>query len=264
MNASQTLAPPSRLLQWIEWRALGEVAGTLLTWPLLARAPRGDGHPVLVLPGLMASDRSTVLLRTFLRQRGYDAHGWGQGNNFGPREGVSEAMLAQLGRLHANSGRKVSVIGWSLGGLYARMLATQRPEAVRSVITLGSPIGGHPRATNAWRLYEFVSGKSAADSEEWATYSATPPAPTTSIWSRTDGIVAWRNSVQVPDKQAENIEVYASHMGIGANATVLYAVADRLAQPEGAWRPFEPPSALQAVYPPKKAESQSTVLQGRA
>lgn len=249
MNASQTIAAPSRLLQWIEWRALGELAGTLAAWPLLARAPRGDGHPVLVLPGLMASDRSTLLLRTFLRGRGYDVHGWEQGNNFGPRDGVREAMLAQLDHLHAESGQKVSVIGWSLGGLYARMLATHRPKAVRSVITLGSPIAGQARATNAWRLYEFVSGRAADDAEDWSDYNVTPSTPTTSIWSRTDGIVAWRNSVQKAGPRAENIEVYASHLGIGVNATALYAMADRLAQPEGQWQPFEPPATLRQAYP---------------
>lgn len=252
MKASRTIAAPSRLLQLIEWRAVGELAATIAAWPWLAGAPRGDGHPVLVLPGLMASDRSTVPLRAFLRGRGYDVHGWGQGRNFGPRSGVRETILAQLDRLHAGGGRKVSLIGWSLGGLYARMLAHQRPQAVRNVITLGSPIGGQARATNAWRLYEFVSGRSADDAQDWADNEPTPSVPTTSIWSRSDGIVAWRASVQAPGRQAENIEVYASHLGIGANATVLHALADRLAQREGQWRPFEPPAALRALYPSRR------------
>lgn len=249
MAPTLTISPPSRLLQSIEWRALGEVAGTLAAWPWLSASPRGDGHSVLVLPGLTSSDRSTTVLRTFLRQRGYDVHGWKQGTNLGPRHGVRENMRAQLDRLHRSSVRKVSVIGGSLGGVYARLLAHERSESVRCVVTLGSPIGGQPRATNAWRLYEFLSGKSADSIDESDIYTATPPVPTTSIWSRTDGIVAWRNSVQAPDKQAENIEVYASHLGIGTNASVLYAVADRLAQGEKRWKKFTPPAMLRAAYP---------------
>jgi pimeloyl-ACP methyl ester carboxylesterase len=249
MNAAQTLAPPPRLLQWLEWRAFGELTVTALAWPWLAFAPRGDGHSVLVLPGLIASDRSTALLRGFLRDRGYDVHGWRQGRNLGPRDGVPEAMLAQLDRLHASSARKVSLVGWSLGGLYARMLARERPDAVRGIVMLGSPIGGQPRATRAWRLYEMTSGRRADDAVVWSRASKTSPVPTTSIWSRSDGIVAWRNSVQPPSALAENIAVYGSHLGLGVNAAVLYAVADRLAQPEGQWRPFEPPAALRAVYP---------------
>lgn len=257
MQSVKAVAPPSRLLQSLEWRAIYELVGTIAAWPLLAAAPRGDGHSVVVLPGLIASDKSTVLLRRFLRERGYDVHGWGQGSNFGPRAGVHEKMLEQIDRLYEAGGRKLSLVGWSLGGLYARILARERPEAVRSVISLGSPIGGNPRATNAWRLYEFVSGHSAdQDSDEdRVSYIPTPPVPTTSIWSRGDGIVAWRDSLQEHGEQAENIEVHpsASHLGLGVNASVLYAVADRLAQPEGQWQPFEPPALLRKAYPKRKA-----------
>ncbi len=249
MNAAPTFAPPPRFLQWIEWRALGEMAATALAWPSLSFSPRGDGHAVLVLPGLIASDQSTALLRRFLSERGYEVHGWGQGRNLGPRDGVREAMTAQLDRLHAASGRKVSLVGWSLGGLYARMLAHERPEAVRGVITLGSPLGGQPRATRAWRLYELTSGQRADNAADWS-WARTPPAvPTTSIWSRGDGIVAWRNSVLAPGESTENIAVYGSHLGLGVNAAVLHAVADRLAQPEGQWQPFEAPPAMRPLYP---------------
>ena len=250
MNNAATLAPPPRLLQWLEWRAVGEMAATALAWPSLAFAPHGDGHTVLVLPGLIASDRSTVPLRCFLRGRGYDVHGWGQGRNLGPRDGVRETMVEQLDRLHAASGRKVSVVGWSLGGLYARMLARERPDAVRAVVTLGSPLGGQPRATRAWRLYELTSGRSADDAGDWSRSGETPSVvPTTSIWSRGDGIVAWRNSMLAPGERTENIAVYGSHLGLGVNAAVLHAVADRLSQPEGQWRPFMPPAMLRALYP---------------
>jgi pimeloyl-ACP methyl ester carboxylesterase len=248
-TAHNPIAPPSRLLQLLEGRAAFEMAGTLAAWPLLAMAPRGDGHTVLVLPGLVASDLSTRLLRRFLRERGYVVHGWGLGRNYGPRPGVREAMLELVDRLHAEGGRKLSLVGWSLGGAYARFLAAKRPEAVRNVITLGSPVNGDARSTRARRLYEFASGRRADDSSDRAPVRAALAMPSTSIWSKSDAIVSWRASVLPPGEQAENIEVLGSHLGLGVHAPVLYAVADRLAQPEGAWQPFAPRLALRMLYP---------------
>ena len=241
--------PPSRLLLLAEVRALWEAGAALALWPLLQLTPRGDGHPVLVLPGLVASDMSTRLLRRYLEGRGYDAHGWGLGRNFGPREGIEDGMTAKLEALHAESGRKVSLIGWSLGGVYARLLAARHPQWVRSVVTLGSPFTGSARATNAWRVYEGVSGQSAEDPRRMKQVRPTPPVPTTSIFSRSDGVVAWRCSVEEPGPQSENIEVIASHLGLGAHPAVLYALADRLAQPEGQWKPFDRKLWGPLVYP---------------
>jgi len=241
--------PPSRLLLLAEGRALWEAGAALALWPLLQLTPRGDGHPVLVLPGLVASDMSTRLLRRYLEGRGYDAHGWGLGRNFGPREGIEDGMTAKLEALHAESGRKVSLIGWSLGGVYARLLAARHPQWVRSVVTLGSPFTGSARATNAWRVYEGVSGQSAEDPRRMKQVRPTPPVPTTSIFSRSDGVVAWRCSVEEPGPQSENIEVIASHLGLGAHPAVLYALADRLAQPEGQWKPFDRKLWGPLVYP---------------
>lgn len=244
-----TIAPPSRLLLLAEVRALWETGAGIAMWPLLQLTPRGDGHPVLVLPGLVASDTSTGILRRYLRSRGYDAHGWGLGRNLGPREGVEQGMFNLLRKLHDESGQKVSVIGWSLGGVYARLLASAHPSMVRNVITLGSPFAGSPRATNAWRVYEGVSGQSAEDPERMKYVHPTPPVPTTSIFSRTDGVVAWQCSVEKNGPQAENIEVIASHIGLGAHPAVLYALADRLAQPEDDWKPFNRTLLGPLVYP---------------
>jgi pimeloyl-ACP methyl ester carboxylesterase len=241
--------PPSRLLQLLELRASWELAAGVAALPWLRLAPRGDGHPVLVLPGLVASDGSTRLLRSFLTRRGYEVHGWGLGRNYGPRPGVEEAMLAAIDRLHAKTGRTVSLIGQSLGGAYARLLAAQRPDAVRSVITLGSPVAGHPRASNAWRIYEFTSGKSSVDPRHWQQVTQTPMVPTTSIYSRSDGVVAWRSSVEAPRAHTESIEVVSSHIGMAVHPLVLYAVAERLAQPEGQWQPFERRGWRAAVFP---------------
>src|SRR3954464_195461 len=121
--ATQTLRPPSRTLMFLEGRAISELGAFLGALPLLSLAPRGDGHPVLVLPGLVASDISTRPLRSFLKTRGYAVRGWGQGRNLGLREGVRDSMVELLHEMNDTSGRKVSLVGWSLGGLYARQLA---------------------------------------------------------------------------------------------------------------------------------------------
>jgi len=247
------VAPPSRLLQLLETRAAWEFAAGLLAWPWLHLAPRGDGHPVLVLPGLVATDGSTRMLRDFLAGRGHAVHGWGLGRNLGPRAGVEEAMLAMLDKLHAESGRRVSLVGQSLGGVYARALAAQRPDAVRNVISLGSPITGHPRASNAWRLYEFASGQSSHDPLRWERVTRPLGMPATSIYSRSDGVVAWQTSIGKEAPNAENIEVVSSHIGMAVHPAVLFAVADRLAQPEGAWQPFERRGWRAAVYPRAKS-----------
>src|SRR6201995_1009713 len=146
---AQTLRPPSRTLMFMETRAIHEFGAFLGALPLLSLAPRGDGHPVLVFPGLMASDVSTRPLRSFLKNKDYAVSGWRQGRNYGLRPGVQHAMVGLVEELNDAHGRKISLVGWSLGGLYARQLAKMMPDRVRSVITLGSPFAGSPRSTNA-------------------------------------------------------------------------------------------------------------------
>lgn len=211
----------------------------LAATPWLRRLPRGDGHPVMVFPGMAANDLTTAPLRKFLAGLGYVTQAWGQGFNFGPRDGVLKKCAADVRALAEKHGRPVSLIGWSLGGLYAREMAKELPEHTRCVITLGTPFAGHPRATNAWRVFEMLSGQKAHDPLMIARLRTPPPVPTTSIYSRTDGIVAWQCSLNEPGPQVENIGVHASHIGMGLNPLALYAVADRLAQAEGAWRRFD-------------------------
>ncbi len=242
---------PSRLLLLLEGRALWELSSLPLALPwLLARVPRGDGHPVLVLPGLMASDTSTVPLRRFLSSRGYDVHGWGLGINRGPRHGVRAHMAETLAELHERSGgRKVSLVGWSLGGIYARELARAAPERVRQVITLGSPLYGAPdKNSNAWGVYKMASGHARVEPGERG--DGPPPVPTTSIFTRGDGIVAWGASVERSGPQTDNIEIVgATHLGLGVNPLALYAVGDRLAQPEDQWTHFSPGGLERLLYP---------------
>jgi pimeloyl-ACP methyl ester carboxylesterase len=252
------LRPPGRLLMLAEARGLLEFNSSLLLWPLLMRAPRGDGHPVLTLPGFLASDRSMAPMRRYLRALGYRTHKWNMGRNLGGISSMRGALRDLLRRIHESSGRKVSIIGWSLGGVYARDLALQMPEMVRSIITLGSPFTGDITATNATRLYERLSGEGKNDNPEiWRAIAGDMPVPTTSIYSRADGIVNWRTCVLRPSATAENIEVHlASHFGLGVNPAALWAVADRLAQPEGEFAHFGRSGPFAIAYaPPKQAQS---------
>ena len=249
------LRPPSLPLLALELRAPWEFGAVLPTWPVLQRAPLGDGHTVVVFPGLTAGDTTTVPLRRYLDSRNYDAQGWGQGLNLGPREGVLDNAKRQLQTAADASGRKVSLVGWSLGGVYARELAKELPDLVRCVITLGTPFSGHHRSTNAWRIYQLASGRDVERETENYNLPEAPPVPTTSIYSRTDGVVAWRGSIQAPaahNPHTENIEVVASHCGIGLNPSAWWAVADRLGQPQdAAWQRFQRPRlpGLQLLYP---------------
>ncbi|MEO6064335.1 MAG: alpha/beta fold hydrolase [Lysobacterales bacterium] len=237
--AEVPIRAPSPLLLALEGRAAFEWAACAVTWPLLRRAPRGDGHPVLVLPGLMAGDLSTWPLRAFLAQCGYVAYPWELGLNVGPRDNIVRGMVERVRKIQKEHKRKVSLIGWSLGGAMAHALAARMPAKVRSVITLGSPLGSQPRASNVWRVFELVSGLAADDPRLQDLLRQKTRVPHTAFLSKTDGVVAWRNSLACGGRLSENIEVTASHLGLGVNPAVWWAIADRLAQREGSWAPFE-------------------------
>src|SRR6516165_3348984 len=194
---AQTLRPPSRTLIFLEGRAIPEFGAFLGALPLLSLAPSGDGHPVLVLPGLIASDVSTRPLRSFLENRGYAVTGWRQGRNLGLRQGVQQAMIDLVRELADTHQRKISMVGWRFGG----------------------------------RLSEA------------------PPVPTTAIYSRSDGICAWQGCMEKSSAISESIEVESSHCGMGHHPAVVYAVADRLAQGEGRWKPFDRSGWRALLYP---------------
>jgi pimeloyl-ACP methyl ester carboxylesterase len=233
----------------LEARAPFEFAAGIAALPLLANQRRGDGHPVIVYPGFMASDISTGPLRMLLGWLGYLPHGWHQGRNLNPSPEVFEQARAQIRAVYAQSGRKVSLVGWSLGGLYARELAKLEPDAVRSVVSLGSPFAGSMQATHARRLFDILNRGKVQAKIPLHRLHESPPVPTTSIYSRTDGIVAWQSSVQEAGHQTESIEVQSSHTGMGVNPLVLHALTDRLAQAEGQWKPFERSGLRRVVYP---------------
>lgn len=256
MNPARPASPPSHLLTLAEVRALGELGAFFAAQPWLSRLPRGDGHPVLVLPGFLAADGSTWPLRWLLKRLGYDTHGWGLGRNVQVDEMRIGEMEALLQRIHKQSGRRVSIIGWSLGGIFGRELAKHHSGMVRQVITLGSPISGERQHTNASRLFAFLNRKvpDPFDSPRFAAIAVPPPVPTTAILSRSDGIVHWRGALQPGvggHAPVENIVVRASHCGLGFNPGVMAVIADRLRQPEGQWRPFVPGPRQGWLFPPQ-------------
>ncbi len=256
------VAPPHLALVALEMRAFWEFGAVVPTWPALQKAPRADakahGSSVIVFPGLSAGDLSTVPLRKYLDSLGYATEGWNQGLNLGPRPGVLETARQQITDTFNQYGRKVSLIGWSLGGIYARELSKMMPEMVHCVITLGTPFAGSPKSTNAWRVYEFASGRKTEIERSNFDLPTAPTVPTSSIFSRTDGVVAWQGSIQAPCKvnpHTENIEVFASHVGMGLNPSAWWAVADRLAQKQASWKPFIAPKLMglhKFIYPRSK------------
>jgi len=240
LDDTEDLKAPGPLLLLLEGRAVWEYAGFVAALPWLRRLPRGDGHPVVVIPGFGAGDLTTLPLRTFLNDRGYASYAWNQGFNLGPRDGVLDGVRVLLSKTAQDHGERVSLIGWSLGGVYARELAKEFPEQVRCVITLGSPFAGHPRATNAWRLFALLNGgDDVHDPRLLAQLRKAPRVPTTSIYSKTDGVVAWQCSLNEPEPHTENIEVHASHLGMGMNPFALFAIADRLRQDPQDWQRFD-------------------------
>ena len=242
--ADKATAPPLFLTLLEAPRALSEATSLIPAHNLLTGLEPGDGHAVLTLPGFMASDRSTTVLRRYMLEWGYEANAWDLGRNLGVTEDRDlESLLDdKLQDLYEMSGGKVSLVGWSLGGLFAREMARRQPELVRSVITLGSPLG-NPKATNAWRLYEIMSGMTVDDEKirrrVQRLRQPIPGVPVTSILSKTDAVVSWQISRLPPGELVENIGITGSHFGMGFNPAVLYAIADRLRQPDGDWEPFE-------------------------
>ena len=243
MDAAMTAKPPSLFWTLTEGRAIFEFGAFNLLKSQMKNLPRGDGHPVLFLPGFMASDHSTRPMRRLFDELGYQTHGWGLGRNVKFNEQRELAMRDLITGIAEQSGQKISIVGWSLGGVFARELAKMHPECTRMVISLGSPISSDRNHSSARHLFEAINGKTTAPEAEgrYADLDSAPPVPTTSIFTKTDGIVAWQGSVQKAGQNAEveNIIVPASHVGLGVNPLVMVAIADRLAQTEGTWSPFD-------------------------
>jgi pimeloyl-ACP methyl ester carboxylesterase len=251
---TSTVSPPSTLLALSEgWRAILEASTLLPSMPILRNLPRGDGHPVYVLPGFMADSQSTAMLCRWLDRQGYRAVPWGFGRNLGPRGLLVERIVVTVAEIAQSAGQPVSLVGQSLGGVFAREVAKAIPQHVRQVITLGSPF----RQTTAngtspavMRMFEMATGQRAEELRHQMGDIARPPAvPSTAIYSRTDGIAHWKTCIEEERPNTDNVEVYASHCGMGFNPTIYYVIGDRLAQPRNKWRKFERSGLRCFIYP---------------
>ena len=243
--------PPLRLLLTEPARGLADLATLPVAAPWLMFAPRGDGHGVLVLPGLLASDSSTALLRQFLRLLGYQVRGWSLGRNIGPTEDVLDGLPAILSALVSQSGGPVSVVGWSLGGIYARELARRHAGQVREVITLGSPFAlADAQQSHADRAYERRARLHATARVPTREEIRRPiPVASTAVYSRRDGIVSWQACIEAETDLHRNVEVRCAHLGFGVDPATLWLIADRLAVLPAPRREFRPPAALRGLYP---------------
>jgi pimeloyl-ACP methyl ester carboxylesterase len=236
--------PKRRLLR--EFRAVLMPRPRLVRHPLLRDAPRGDGHPVFVLPGFLTNDSRTRHLRRFLASLGYEVYGWGEGVNWGPTDSAIAAIERRLHAIRRRHGRKITLIGHSLGGLLARELAKKFPDDVRAVVMLGSPVR-LPTATSLAVVFRLLARfHRTALGLEIAELNRPPPdrIPVTAIYTREDGIVAWESCLEQAGALRENIEVRGTHSTLPSNPLALTVVADRLAQPESAWRAYVAPASL--------------------
>jgi pimeloyl-ACP methyl ester carboxylesterase len=249
-NLEGEITPPSAFLLAMEPRGFFSVARLIAGAPFLATAPRGAPHAVIVLPGLGATDRSTIVIRRYLNYLGYQATGWNRGRNVRPAGADLPAVAAQIRSLRDATGMPASLVGWSRGGIIAREAARLAPDAARMVVTLGSPFAA-PGASNVGAVWRRLTGEAfPAESQERMRALAAPlPIPSTSIYSRSDGVVAWRACRQTEGPQSENVEVRGSHIGLGFNPAALWVIADRLAQPIGAWTPFRPSPIVARLFP---------------
>ena len=247
------LPPPPLWLYLLEGRAAFEAAALLCSMPWLGAERARDPGPVMLIPGWGATDEDTALLRLLMRRQGHETHGWGLGRNSEPTHDVLEALAQRLAAIRTRTGRPVTLVGWSLGGLLARRLARATPDAVRQVITLGTGSRFRPfDRTNLSPIADrFVPG--------WADGAFAPlfndsergplPVPSTSIYTRGDGVSRWELCLEAKGEFRENIEVRGSHVGLPVNRAAILAVLDRLAQPQDRWEPFRPPAMLISWYP---------------
>ncbi len=236
------------------YRALFELA-TYVPYKLINRLPKnGDSHPVLILPGFMATDSSTVPLRSFIHNLGYNVYGWGAGRNYAS-EAYLELLQDKVDLIFDKNQEKISLIGWSLGGVFARQLAKSRPNKIRQVITLGSPFKDVINANNAKWMYDFINRDKETQVVNQKLLDDLPnpaPVPTTAIYSKQDGVVPWKLCMEQEENAIhQNVEVRGSHLGLGVNPTVLQIIADRLQYKEENWCHFEPSNLVEDLlfYP---------------
>lgn len=213
-----------------------------------------DGHPVMILPGFMTTKASTKLLREHVAKLGYPVYDWGMGRNLGKMEYMA-ALVERLEKIQKKHNQKVSLIGWSLGGVFAREIAKARPDLIRQVITMGSPFQDITHENNVAWIYTLISGGKRVEDTDWALIEnmyKPAPVPTTAIYTKEDGIVPWHVCMEVQqDKLHQNIQVHGSHFGLGVNTSVFWIIEDRLKYDRHNWQHFKPDSRMKELlfYP---------------
>ncbi len=262
---------PSVLSSLLEARIFMEMALLPASLPLLMAAPQGDGHPVILVPGFMAGESTLAALKLFLQNKGYDVHNWGLGRNVGFRGKHANALPQKIRYLHHTTGRKVSLVGWSLGGVFSFYGAETTQDCVRSIITLGSPVSvdmmGNQSPPALKAMYRLVSHRLGASAHLMQPRAKAMrehrrlPIPTSCLYSLSDGVVPPQEATIDGDPALhENIQVPGSHVGLGFNGIVMAIVADRLAQPEGDWKPVAPQGLLGHVYRATTRATQATEI----
>lgn len=227
--------PPSMLNSVLEVKAPLEWLATAARFPfLLNRAPNGDGRPVMLAPGYLTDEYSMWPLKAFLKRLNYDTYDWGLGRNLGDVDADIIRLGEQVATLHQQLGQKVTLIGWSLGGVVAREVTRLFPESVAEVMTLGTPITGGPKYTAVAKQYAKLKNidLDAFEKHVFERNAIGFEQPVTSIFSKTDGVVGWQASVDVYNPQARNICVKGSHLGLGINPQVWKIIANILAKRE--------------------------------
>lgn len=254
MSNKHKIARPSLFWLFTEGgRAVTELGFSIPYRTLFTSREQGDGHPVLVLPGFMTTDFSTRPLRKFIRKSGYTAYPWGLGRNTADVQFL-ELLVDKLETIYEEHEEPVTIIGWSLGGIYARQLAKAKPELVRQIITLGSPFKGVSEPNNVAWIYNLFSDRERIREQNSALFDSIPlpaPVPTTAIYTKEDGIVPWQLCLEEEDEIHQNIQVRGSHFGLGVNITVLEIIADRLQYSKENWTYFQPENVIKELlfYP---------------
>ena len=195
-----------------------------------ARGFAGNGRPVLVFPGFLASDRSTVRLRQTLELAGYTAYGWGHGINLGLKKGLFDRMTEAVVGLAEETNQRIALVGWSLGGVYARELAKVAPDAVHHVVTLGSPFSGDPRHNRIWRFYELIARHPVDKPPIDVRLHEKPPVPTTALWSRRDGVIPGNCARGNAGEADRAIELDCRHMDFASDSRSLRTILQTLAR----------------------------------
>ena len=242
LKMSDRIQKPNAGLFWTEpFRALSGFGPYFRYRSKLMELPKGDGHPVMVIPGFMGSGLSTHILRKFINKHGYHAYDWGLDRNLANFKDLDFLSL-KINDLYRKHQKKVSLIGWSLGGVYARQLAKQNPTQVRQVITMGSPFAKITAPNNAKWLYDWIKKREGTPEAEEAVMNDLPnptPVPTTSIYSKQDGIVPWQSCIELhEDETHQNVEIIGSHLGLGWNPSAMKIIVDRLSYEASNWRPY--------------------------